>query len=249
MHLSPASQSLLKTHQTNIGRENRLISKLNIKMEPNTSLTNNVQGFNLPPTPPSSLPSDDSEDNQSPEHSSPMSPPITTQTAHNSSSSSSGSSSSSSSSTSSSSSGGSSTTTAASSTGTGSTTRRSAAAAANQTSSSGFGSGGGGGGGGSNRDGQGRLYSTTTAGPTTRQPIHTPLISNQPVMKICSQLNCIKKINNLIDVDINSAFAYSSYRRALLACYSWLRKKRGRSSLKDTLFRLDYHWRRPRKSP
>ena len=43
--------------------------------------TGTSSAFGLPPTPPSSLPSDDSEGNQSPEHHlSPMSPPATLQT-------------------------------------------------------------------------------------------------------------------------------------------------------------------------
>lgn len=178
MHLSSASQSLLKSHQTIIGRDNRLMTKLNIKMEPNATLTGSGQGFNLPPTPPSSLPSDDSEGNQSPEHSSPMSPPIST--AHNSGTSSSSSTSSNSSSSSSSSSNSSSTPT---STGSTTTTRRSAAAAHQNSSSSGGSSSSSGSSsrdGGSSRDGQGRLYANV--GSSTRQPIHTPLISSQPVM-------------------------------------------------------------------
>ncbi|XP_052870062.1 cyclic AMP response element-binding protein A [Anopheles cruzii] len=89
LQLSPASQSLLKSQQiiltTGGGgggggglqvtsqqsqQQSIVMSKLNIKMEPQSS------GFGLPPTPPSSLPSDESEGNQSPEHHvSPMSPP------------------------------------------------------------------------------------------------------------------------------------------------------------------------------
>lgn len=178
MHLSPASQNLLRTH-----RDSRLMSKLNIKMEPNASLTGSGQGgFNLPLTPPSSLPSDDSEGNQSPEHNSPMSPPIST--AHNSSSS--GNSSSSSSSSSSSNSSSNSNSSSPTSTGS-TTTRRSAAAAANQNSVSASGSGSGGG--GRDRDGQGRLYLNSAS---SRQPIHTPLISSQPVRRMhTSYLFCL----------------------------------------------------------
>uniref|UniRef100_A0A182N320 BZIP domain-containing protein n=1 Tax=Anopheles dirus TaxID=7168 RepID=A0A182N320_9DIPT len=82
LQLSPASQSLLKNQQIMIAtsipqqssvtqqQQKLVMSKLNIKMEPQSS------GFGLPPTPPSSLPSDESEGNQSPEHHvSPMSPP------------------------------------------------------------------------------------------------------------------------------------------------------------------------------
>uniref|UniRef100_A0AAG5DLL1 BZIP domain-containing protein n=1 Tax=Anopheles atroparvus TaxID=41427 RepID=A0AAG5DLL1_ANOAO len=83
LQLSPASQSLLKSQQVMIAtsmpqqqssqsaqQQKLVMSKLNIKMEPQSS------GFGLPPTPPSSLPSDESEGNQSPEHHvSPMSPP------------------------------------------------------------------------------------------------------------------------------------------------------------------------------
>ncbi|XP_035791517.1 cyclic AMP response element-binding protein A-like isoform X2 [Anopheles albimanus] len=80
LQLSPASQSLLKNQQIMVGSNGnnnsnlqgtQVMSKLNIKMEPQSSA-----GFGLPPTPPSSLPSDESEGNQSPEHHvSPMSPP------------------------------------------------------------------------------------------------------------------------------------------------------------------------------
>ncbi|KAG4069692.1 hypothetical protein HA402_002271 [Bradysia odoriphaga] len=92
LQLSPASQSLLKNQHIIIGstqkqqiiqaqqtliqsqqltQNQRIVTpKLNIKMEPQLST------FGLPPTPPSSLSSDDSEGNQSPEHhSSPLSPP------------------------------------------------------------------------------------------------------------------------------------------------------------------------------
>uniref|UniRef100_A0A499FV13 BZIP domain-containing protein n=1 Tax=Anopheles farauti TaxID=69004 RepID=A0A499FV13_9DIPT len=83
LQLSPATQSLLKNQQIMIAtsipqqgsatqqqQQKLVMSKLNIKMEPQSS------GFGLPPTPPSSLPSDESEGNQSPEHHvSPMSPP------------------------------------------------------------------------------------------------------------------------------------------------------------------------------
>uniref|UniRef100_A0A182PSA7 BZIP domain-containing protein n=1 Tax=Anopheles epiroticus TaxID=199890 RepID=A0A182PSA7_9DIPT len=82
LQLSPATQSLLKNQQIMIAtsipqqssvttqqQQKLVMSKLNIKMEPQSS------GFGLPPTPPSSLPSDESEGNQSPEHHvSPMSP-------------------------------------------------------------------------------------------------------------------------------------------------------------------------------
>lgn len=169
MHLSQASKSLLKSHN------NRIMSKLNIKMEPNAGLTGSGgggQGFNLPLTPASSVPSDDSEGNQSPEHSSPMSPPISTQTAHNSSTSGNSSSSSSSSSSSGSSSSSSSPTT------TGQTTTRRSAAAAQMNSSSSSSSGGG----GRDRDGHGQGRHYMNSGASSRQPIHTPLISSQPVM-------------------------------------------------------------------
>lgn len=114
LQLSPASQSLLKNQHIIIGstqkqqiiqaqqtliqsqqltQTQRIVTpKLNIKMEPQLSsncsatLRCNVRvvndsflfpvAFGLPPTPPSSLSSDDSEGNQSPEHhSSPLSPP------------------------------------------------------------------------------------------------------------------------------------------------------------------------------
>ncbi|XP_035893362.1 cyclic AMP response element-binding protein A isoform X2 [Anopheles stephensi] len=82
LQLASATQSLLKNQQIMIAtsipqqssttqqQQKLVMSKLNIKMEPQSS------GFGLPPTPPSSLPSDESEGNQSPEHHvSPMSPP------------------------------------------------------------------------------------------------------------------------------------------------------------------------------
>lgn len=111
--------------------------KLNIKMEPQNSskfflflklnfffyLFFFFEAFGLPPTPPSSLPSDESEGNQSPEHRlSPMSSPIATATS----------------------------------------SRRSSTLANNNSNSSAVNS---------------RIYS----GSSTRQPIHTPLISSQPV--------------------------------------------------------------------
>lgn len=80
MQLSPASQSLLKNQQiilsgsTSLQPQRIVMPKLNIKVEQ----TNSTAGvFSLPPTPPSSLPSDESEGNQSPERhlASPMSPP------------------------------------------------------------------------------------------------------------------------------------------------------------------------------
>lgn len=125
------------------------MTKLNIKMEPNGNLTAGGQGFNLPPTPPSSLPSDDSEGNQSPEHSSPMSPPINNV--------------SSSSSSNSSSSGN--VTTAA-------TTRRS-----QQLQQQGRTMFSGTGGSSSNSS-----SSNSNNSSSSRQPIHTPLISSQPVI-------------------------------------------------------------------
>ncbi|EAA03851.5 AGAP011038-PA, partial [Anopheles gambiae str. PEST] len=87
LQLSSATQSLLKNQQIMIAssipqqsstastqqqqQQKLVMSKLNIKMEPQSSTA-----FGLPPTPPSSLPSDESEGNQSPEHHvSPMSPP------------------------------------------------------------------------------------------------------------------------------------------------------------------------------
>lgn len=67
LQLSPASQSLLKNQHivrntTSPSQTRITIPKLNIKTEPQNS------SFGLPPTPPSSLPSDESEGNQSPEH-------------------------------------------------------------------------------------------------------------------------------------------------------------------------------------
>ncbi|XP_055593435.1 cyclic AMP response element-binding protein A isoform X2 [Uranotaenia lowii] len=93
LQLTPASHSLLKSQQivlngnticttsssnsipaSSIGPK-IVMSKLNIKMEPQSS-SSTTSPFGLPPTPPSSLPSDESEGNQSPEHhTAPMSPP------------------------------------------------------------------------------------------------------------------------------------------------------------------------------
>ncbi|XP_055630576.1 cyclic AMP response element-binding protein A [Toxorhynchites rutilus septentrionalis] len=171
LQLTSASQSLLKNQQiiingntisTTSGSSSAstpsqpasappkiVMSKLNIKLEPQSS-----SSFGLPPTPPSSLPSDESEGNQSPEHhTSPLSPPTVISAASPSTSSSS--------SVSSSSSGGS----------TPSSRRTSVNNGANGA--------------------PGTPTSMITSSPgvsrtvasqsvTTRQPIHTPLISTQP---------------------------------------------------------------------
>ncbi|XP_059608785.1 cyclic AMP response element-binding protein A [Phlebotomus argentipes] len=116
LQLSHASQSLLKSHQIAASHQpvnQRLVMpKLNVKMEAQAQ-------FGLPPTPPSSLSSDDSEGNLSPDHhGAPMSPQNAPALQ--------------------------------------ATTRRSAVAATVANSS--------------------KIYS----GVSTRQPIHTPLISSQP---------------------------------------------------------------------
>lgn len=103
-------------------------------MPKNLTGKNDTNNFGLPPTPPSSLPSDDSEGNQSPEHHvAPLSPPAQNQMS------------------------GVHSTTLTTSTST-TTTRRSTALANNSTS-----------------------QSTRGYTSSTRQPIHTPLISSQPV--------------------------------------------------------------------
>lgn len=131
------------------------MSKLNIKMEPQSSTA-----FGLPPTPPSSLPSDESEGNQSPEHHvSPMSPP----TDHGSTSSGANSTASSRR-TSLHASGGTGAgpsigSTAGGSQSGNSTSRQSSSTASHHSSAA----------------------SSPSASSSSRQPIHTPLISSQPV--------------------------------------------------------------------
>ncbi|XP_053671900.1 cyclic AMP response element-binding protein A [Anopheles nili] len=166
LQLSPATQSLLKNQQIMIAtgipqqgatsqqqqqQQKLVMSKLNIKMEPQSS------GFGLPPTPPSSLPSDESEGNQSPEHHvSPMSPP----TDHGSTSSGANSTASSRR-----------TSLHASTSGAGSTIGSTAGGqtASRQVS------------GGSHHSSAGSSPSASqSATSSTRQPIHTPLISSQP---------------------------------------------------------------------
>uniref|UniRef100_A0A2M4A6S6 Putative creb/atf family transcription factor n=1 Tax=Anopheles triannulatus TaxID=58253 RepID=A0A2M4A6S6_9DIPT len=164
LQLSAASQSLLKNQQIMVGSSSssnngnlqqpggQVMSKLNIKMEPQSSVT----GFGLPPTPPSSLPSDESEGNQSPEHHvSPMSPP--TDSGANSASSSRRTSLHGSSSSSSSSSG----------------SLNRVSSASHSTGASGSSS--------SSSSSSSLAAGRESAGSTSsRQPIHTPLISSQP---------------------------------------------------------------------
>ncbi|GAB0091118.1 Cyclic AMP response element-binding protein A [Sergentomyia squamirostris] len=120
LQLSTASQSLLKSHQmTQSTHQHRLGMPATAKVKVEAQ-------FGLPPTPPSSLSSDDSEGNLSPDHH-PMSPLTAT-----------------------------SSTSSANGASAGTHTRRSAAAAAANAS---------------------KVFST---GVTSRQPIHTPLISSQP---------------------------------------------------------------------
>ncbi|XP_062700033.1 cyclic AMP response element-binding protein A [Aedes albopictus] len=185
LQLTPASQSLLKSQQIVINGNaicttastpstpatpaKIVMSKLNIKMEPQSS----ASSFGLPPTPPSSLPSDESEGNQSPEHhTSPMSPPTVISPSMSSASSNSSSSSSSSSSS-------------------GSTPSSRRTSVHNSNSNSVVASGV------VSSDGSTILIASPSAqqqhqanlaraaaanqsAATTRQPIHTPLISSQP---------------------------------------------------------------------
>lgn len=169
LQLSSASQSLLKSQQVMLtggipqqssqaAQQQKLVmSKLNIKMEPQSS------GFGLPPTPPSSLPSDESEGNQSPEHHvSPMSPPTDIgssggSSGPNSTTSSRRTSLHASSSSSLAPSGGQSA--SGSST---SSSRQSASTASHSSAAS------------------SPSQSASTSSSSTRQPIHTPLISSQP---------------------------------------------------------------------
>ncbi|XP_040169897.1 cyclic AMP response element-binding protein A isoform X2 [Anopheles arabiensis] len=170
LQLSSATQSLLKNQQIMIAssipqqsstastqqqqQQKLVMSKLNIKMEPQSSTA-----FGLPPTPPSSLPSDESEGNQSPEHHvSPMSPP----TDHGSTSSGANSTASSRR-TSLHASGGTGAgpsigSTAGGSQSGNSTSRQSSSTASHHSSAA----------------------SSPSASSSSRQPIHTPLISSQP---------------------------------------------------------------------
>uniref|UniRef100_A0A182FTM5 Uncharacterized protein n=1 Tax=Anopheles albimanus TaxID=7167 RepID=A0A182FTM5_ANOAL len=162
LQLSPASQSLLKNQQIMVGSNGnnnsnlqgtQVMSKLNIKMEPQSSA-----GFGLPPTPPSSLPSDESEGNQSPEHHvSPMSPPTDIGTSG-------------SSGTNSASSSRRTSLHGSSSSGTSPSLAR-VSSASHSAGSSGSGS-----------SPSSSMAARESAGSSSsRQPIHTPLISSQPV--------------------------------------------------------------------
>lgn len=146
VQITPASKSLLKQQYvfSNSG-QNILVPKVNIKMEPSQQ---NGQVFGLPPTPPSSLPSDESEGNQSPEHHlvSPMSPPAQQQINLSSPSTSAQA--------------------AGSSTSSSTPTSRRSTSSSHSTSSSPV----------SHASNSSRTYT----GSSTRQPIHTPLISSQP---------------------------------------------------------------------
>lgn len=107
--MSNGSQSLLKNQHVVVGTGSHRLVIPKVKLE-------SQSGFGLPPTPPSSLPSDESEGNQSPEHvHAPLSPPTPA-------------------------------------------TTNSRRTSMNNSSSRGY-----------------------TSGSSSRQPIHTPLISSQPV--------------------------------------------------------------------
>ncbi|XP_063709957.1 cyclic AMP response element-binding protein A [Culicoides brevitarsis] len=67
VQMSNGSQSLLKNSNVMLGNGSHRMVIPKVKMESNGA------GFGLPPTPPSSVPSDESEGNQSPEHA-PLSP-------------------------------------------------------------------------------------------------------------------------------------------------------------------------------
>ncbi|XP_055378794.1 cyclic AMP response element-binding protein A [Condylostylus longicornis] len=186
IQLTPASQSLLKAQQITLGNgisatlsgtntnsltsspQRLVIPKVNIKIESPTTTTVTTQQqlqqqqqqqhlFGLPPTPPSSLPSDESEGNQSPEHHllSPMSPPMQQQLISSSSSSSSTNSSPAASPSTS--------TTRRNHNNSGQTTSGVATSSHHNNNSN-------------NASNSGRGYT----GTSTRQPIHTPLISSQP---------------------------------------------------------------------
>lgn len=190
LQLTPASQSLLKSQQLVLTNGNTIcttsggttiasqqqpakivMSKLNIKMEPQSTSSSS---FGLPPTPPSSLPSDESEGNQSPEHhASPMSPPAVISAV------SPGCSSSSSSSSSGSSCGGSTP-----------SSRRTSVHGASSSSVTTSGSLT------SSPNAAARNAVVAAQNATTRQPIHTPLISSQPVSCLKAGVNIVKQVVN-----------------------------------------------------
>uniref|UniRef100_A0A2M4BL60 Putative creb/atf family transcription factor n=1 Tax=Anopheles marajoara TaxID=58244 RepID=A0A2M4BL60_9DIPT len=170
LQLSAASQSLLKNQQvggtgSSNGNSNlqgtQVMSKLNIKMEPQSSA-----GFGLPPTPPSSLPSDESEGNQSPEHHvSPMSPPTDIGMSGGSSSSSSG------------------TNSASSSRRTslhGHSSSSGNSPSLNRVSAASHSAGSSGSSPSSSSSSSSSSMAARESAGSSRQPIHTPLISSQP---------------------------------------------------------------------
>lgn len=146
-----------------------------------------VSGFGLPPTPPSSLSSDDSEDNQSAEvHTISSSPSSSMSYSPNSSM-------------------------------TQQTVTKANSQSANSPNSS-------------------RGY--TTSG--TRQPIHTPLISNQPVR--------IRRSTALLNPKISQLNSFTNYRKDQPANWNWLKKRSEHWSLKVIPSQPDYLSPSPRKS-
>ncbi|XP_017086270.1 cyclic AMP response element-binding protein A [Drosophila eugracilis] len=144
--LTSNNNSLIKSQQRQqqiLGQDNLLMAKMEIKSEKQNTASNSsgkshAHGYGIPLTPPSSLPSDDSEGNLTPEHLfSPLSPNASVSIS------------------------------VANPAGGESSVRVSRASAGITRSSSGSASGSG-------------SSSSTTAATTTRQPIHTPLISSQP---------------------------------------------------------------------
>lgn len=141
---SNSNNSLIKSQQRQqqiLGQDNLLMAKMEIKSEKqstsNSSGKSHAHGYGIPLTPPSSLPSDDSEGNLSPEHLfAPLSPNATVSIS------------------------------VANPAGGESSVRVSRTAASITRSSSGSASASG--------------SSTSSTVTTTRQPIHTPLISSQP---------------------------------------------------------------------
>ncbi|XP_030570647.1 cyclic AMP response element-binding protein A [Drosophila novamexicana] len=141
--LATSSNSLIKSQQQQLllgqGSQSLILPKMAIKSEKESNASNSTgksHAYGIPLTPPSSLPSDDSEGNLSPEHLyAPLSPNASvsisavTNAAANGETANNGS------------------------------TRRAAAAITRAASSNG---------------------ASNTAAPSTRQPIHTPLISSQP---------------------------------------------------------------------
>lgn len=153
----------------------------NIKMEQSSGNT-----FGLPPTPPASLPSDESEGNQSPEHHSLVSPLSSPNIRHQTQQLGSLSSNNSTISIPASSSSSNSSTASSSTSSAQISNRRNTASTSSNTSQS--------------SSSSNSPCNRGFAGSSTRQPIHTPLISSQPVnMSNYFKTNCVLLIQHFIE--------------------------------------------------